>query len=279
MYIIYCHEFPNGKRYVGITKNTLSKRISGGYSSCPLMQRAIDKYGWENIRSRVIESVETLEMAEEKEKYYIRLYNTMDSKNGYNILPGGDVSKCEITDEMRYKLGKGNRGRIKTDSEKAKISLGVKKVFSRPSSNGHYGMTMTEETKRKMSESQTKAWFDEKRRADASDRMTERMSDESYKSKVLNALSKCRRKKGEWSMPESAKQKLKDYNTGKWVGSNSPCSKPVLQFTKEGVFVKRWDCASDPDRAGIAKRSNICKCCNKKCKSAGGYIWKFENSE
>ena len=52
-------------------------------------------------------------------------------------------------------------------------------------------------------------------------------------------------------------------------------SKKVLQFTKSGEFIREWPSTREASRQlGIAQ-SSICNCCNRKCKSAGGYIWKY----
>ena len=50
---------------------------------------------------------------------------------------------------------------------------------------------------------------------------------------------------------------------------------PILQFSKDGTFVKEWPSAHEACRQlGIA-RSNICSCLKGRLKSAGGYIWRY----
>ena len=46
-YTIYKHIFPNNKIYIGITKRKPETRWNKGkgYNSCPLMSKAIKKYG------------------------------------------------------------------------------------------------------------------------------------------------------------------------------------------------------------------------------------------
>lgn len=54
-------------------------------------------------------------------------------------------------------------------------------------------------------------------------------------------------------------------------------SKSVLQFTKQGDFIKKWQGASFVmNETGIDKTmiSRVCKG-NTHCKSAGGFIWKY----
>ena len=52
-------------------------------------------------------------------------------------------------------------------------------------------------------------------------------------------------------------------------------AKKILQFTKSGEFIKEWPSMCEAERElGIA-RSSICKCCDCKLKSTGGYVWKY----
>ena len=55
-YKVYCHLFPNGKRYIGITKQRLAIRFKNGYGyqRCPIMWKAIQKYKWRNIEHNVL---------------------------------------------------------------------------------------------------------------------------------------------------------------------------------------------------------------------------------
>lgn len=65
-YKVYCHLFPNGKRYIGITKQRLAIRFKNGYGyqRCPIMWKAIQKYKWENIEHNVLFENLTKEEAE-----------------------------------------------------------------------------------------------------------------------------------------------------------------------------------------------------------------------
>lgn len=54
---------------------------------------------------------------------------------------------------------------------------------------------------------------------------------------------------------------------------NGVLSKPVLQFNLDGTFVKEWESGAETRRAGF---HHVSKCCNGKCKTSGGYIWKWK---
>lgn len=278
MYTVYCHLFPNGKRYVGITRNSPERRFGKGmnYKTCVLLNRAIEKYGWDNVEHIILHTAETKVAAEDLERHYIRLFDSDNPMHGYNMLPGGDVATNDATPEMRHKLGNGQRGKTRTQEEKQKISDGVKAVFARPESNGHFGLKASEETRRKMSESHKARWTDELR-SDAAERMRTRMSDPDYRKKVLDNLASYQRKPGDYHCSEETKKILSQSQKGRWIGEKSPTAKPVLQFTKDGEFVKRWACAGEAARAGCADRRNIANCCHHKIQSAGGFVWKFED--
>ena len=65
-----------------------------------------------------------------------------------------------------------------------------------------------------------------------------------------------------------------------WVGGNNGNSKSVLQFTKDGDFIRKWDCITDVKKELGICGSHIGKCCKgERYKSAGGYIWKYYNHE
>lgn len=50
--------------------------------------------------------------------------------------------------------------------------------------------------------------------------------------------------------------------------------KPVLQYSKDGKFIREWSHAREAaDTLGLSKRA-IYECCAGRSKSSGGYIWK-----
>lgn len=53
-YKIYLYLFPDGKAYVGMTKNSLEERRDMGYQHNKPLQRAIRKYGWHGFEHKVL---------------------------------------------------------------------------------------------------------------------------------------------------------------------------------------------------------------------------------
>lgn len=106
-YKVYCHLFPNGKRYIGITKQRLAIRFKNGYGyqRSPIMWKAIQKYKWENIEHNVLFENLTKEEAETKEIELIAKYKSNDRKFGYNIANGGNCIGT-VSEETKKKIGK-----------------------------------------------------------------------------------------------------------------------------------------------------------------------------
>ena len=59
------------------------------------------------------------------------------------------------------------------------------------------------------------------------------------------------------------------------ANTNGKKSKPVLQFTLEGEFVREWPSLSECDRNGFNK-SNISACCRGIYKSMYGFLWMYK---
>lgn len=92
-YYIYCHENKiNGKKYIGQSCQVPEKRWNSGYGymNCPRFYSTIQHYGWDNFTHIILEENLSSQEANEREKYYINLYNTLNSENGYNLVEGGN---------------------------------------------------------------------------------------------------------------------------------------------------------------------------------------------
>lgn len=128
-YKVYMHIFPNGKRYIGITKQTLKERFDSGCGyRIPPMKTAIQKYGWENIEHHLLFERLTKEEAYAKEIELIEFYRTTDKNYGYNISKGGSGSNgCIPSKETREKMSNSRKGRVFSQQSKDKISEGRRK--------------------------------------------------------------------------------------------------------------------------------------------------------
>ena len=50
---------------------------------------------------------------------------------------------------------------------------------------------------------------------------------------------------------------------------------PILQFTKDGEFIRKWDSAIEVEKKIIFYSSSITACCKGKRKTCGGYRWRY----
>ena len=92
MWSIYKHTFPNGKVYIGLTKQEPEKRFKNGYGyeTCPLMWNAIQKYGWNNIETTWLHTnITDLNKAAYLEREAIQTYHSNEREYGYNLANGG----------------------------------------------------------------------------------------------------------------------------------------------------------------------------------------------
>lgn len=148
-YSVYVHIFPNNKRYVGITKNILSRRWGNGknYKNQRLVYRAIEKYGWNNIEHKILYSNLTKEEATNKEIELIKEWDTTNKEYGYNSSIGGELTALGYrhTEEEKKKISDAQIGRVFSQSTKLKISEALK------GNKNSLGIKRTEETKRKIS--------------------------------------------------------------------------------------------------------------------------------
>ena len=90
-FCVYIHTFPNGKKYVGVTKKDPLVRWgkSGeGYKN-QVVYEAIQFYGWENIKHEVVMYNLTKDEASKVEKALIKELDTTSTCKGYNVSSGG----------------------------------------------------------------------------------------------------------------------------------------------------------------------------------------------
>lgn len=54
------------------------------------------------------------------------------------------------------------------------------------------------------------------------------------------------------------------------------CSKPVLQYTKDGQFVAEYPSIIEAERNTGINNAHITECCRGIRKTTGGYVWKYK---
>lgn len=131
-FTIYMHEFPDGKKYIGMTSQIPERRWKNGegYKKQKYFYREIKKYGWDNISHTILAVVDSKEEANKLERFYIAKYKSNKPEYGYNVEMGGEKAKG-------YKLRQETRNRM-SESRKG-------------SKNHMYGKRTSEEARKKQS--------------------------------------------------------------------------------------------------------------------------------
>jgi predicted DNA-binding protein YlxM (UPF0122 family) len=148
----------NGKVYIGQTWNSLKERAGANgccYGGCTHFWNAIKKYGWHNFQGQVLVVVNTQEVADHWEEYFIAYYDSRNPTKGYNLASGG--SRGKMPEETRKKMSDSHRG------EK----------------NYNYGTTMPQATRDKISQANKgRKWSENehKRRAEQYSYYSERIT-------------------------------------------------------------------------------------------------------
>ena len=158
MYSVYKHTCPNNKVYIGITCLDVNERWrhdGKGYKK-QYFYRAIQKYGWANIKHEIILENLTREQAEQIERDLIAQYESNKPERGYNIDNGGKCG-CRMNESTKEKLRQINTGKHHKEESIRKMSecrIGIKLSESHKAhiSEGNKGKRLTDEVKRKLSE-------------------------------------------------------------------------------------------------------------------------------
>lgn len=160
---IYCFTNKiNGKKYIGQTTN-LNRRISehksrSGKDNLPF-HNAINKYGFDNFEIEIlIEDIYLQEELDEYEKSFIKKFNTVNKKFGYNIAEGGAIGNpYKYMSEEQINICKEKQSKKmhevwnnKTEKEKQEI---IKKI-----SDSNKGKIISEETREKISKTLKKKY-------------------------------------------------------------------------------------------------------------------------
>ena len=249
-YTVYKHTSPSGKVYIGITGIDPVKRWKQGYSHNRHFSMAIKKYGWENISSEIIARNLTQKDACEMEISLIKEYNSANRNYGYNISTGGESGRLGVkaSKESIEKMRAAKVGKKLTEEHKKKISESEKgKIVSKETREklriANTGKKHTEEAKRKLSKIAT----------------GRKVSEETKKKKSMMNSGKGNPFYGR-KHTEDAKRKVSEKNSKKVV-----CLETGEVF-KSAVFASHC--------LGL-NSSAVSGSINGKSKSAGGFHWKY----
>lgn len=247
----------NGKIYVGKSVN-LKKRF-GSYKNnetnkChnQVIDRAIRKYEWKNFEITILEEVLDPILILDREAYWIKFYNCLDKKIGYNICPyGTNTVGIKASEETRKKLSIAGKGKKKNFSKEYRLELRkrITSVTGPGELNPMYGKKHSNETKEKISN----------------------ILFEMYKNGTL--------------IPPTLGKKLSE-ETKRKIGENRDYTIHQIKVKQidmyNGNVIKIWESlqeAAEFLKGNVKRASAICNVCKGRQNTAFGYKWEYAEKE
>lgn len=238
---IYMWTSPSGKSYIGQSVNlavrkklfcTFNHTYGGNKINC-----ARKKYNHKSLWNYKVLEYCGVDKLDEREKYYIKLYNTVN--NGYNCESGGHENKI-VSDETKQKQSEAKKGE----------------------NNPMYGKHFTEEHKSKLS--------DAKKGKHPTEETKCKMSD-------AKKGKRCGENHPMWGkhFTKEQKRKISESRKGKCCGEKNPNSKAVIQLSKNGEFIAEFSTMKEASEKIGRSISSISSCCGTKDKRTivGGFKW------
>lgn len=248
-YTVYMHTAPNGKVYIGITKQEVRTRWANGkgYEKNSHFTNAINKYGWDSFKHEVLLEGLTLEEACSEESRLIAEYKSYDRNYGYNKDFGGGVSR--VREETKKKISKKAKNRWKDSEYREKATSGMK------------GKKRSAESRKNISKAQKKRFESEEERRKAGASMRGKKHTEEQKKKISESLLEF----------YSNEENLEALRAKRRAINKKIHAVKVVCIEKGKVYDSIRD-ASEELQIG---RANISACCRGRRKTCGGYHWKY----
>lgn len=138
----------NDKVYIGSAVNLERRwkehrsRLACNVHDNQILQRSYNKHGKENYFYVILEYCEQNNLIK-KETYWIWILNVTNKEKGYNICSNGRNSLgAKRSQETKDKISKANKGKVRSEEQKKKISATL---------TGRKGRKLSEEHKKKIS--------------------------------------------------------------------------------------------------------------------------------
>lgn len=117
----------NGKILIGQTRRPYKIRKTEHFSNLrnqrhenPYLQKAWNKYGEESFEFNIIEYCDD-SMLNDNEEWWISYFNSTNQENGYNLQSGGDYN-YSLNKEVCDKISNSHKGIKRSEETKLKIS-------------------------------------------------------------------------------------------------------------------------------------------------------------
>jgi group I intron endonuclease len=204
MWIYKTTNIVNNKIYIGQTRFINENYFGSGV----LILNAIEKYGKENFKKEIIDSAQSQEELDEKEKFWIKEFNSQDKNIGYNIADGG-WNSFTMNDDIKKKISTTLKGKYVGDKAFRK-GIPLSKEHKLAISIANKNKIVSEETRKKMSDARIG-------NSKLVSQETKKRMSEAHKGKILSEEHKLNISKGITGriVSESTKTKLKESNISK----------------------------------------------------------------
>lgn len=273
---------------------------------------AIRKYGIDSFELVILaHDLETDEEMSKQEKFFIEKYKTLTNvigNHGYNIAlggEGGDTYSCQTDERKKEILEKraktmDEKTEEEKEWEKQQKSIRAKRMYEERDEE-------VEQTRcEKISEAWSKKTFEEKQQftkamQDSSRKAYDSLTDEEkaerkqrQKQGMMKRTEEAQKEKtyterGQQQVGEAnpfygkhhteeTKRKHSERMKGRYAGANNPTARKVVQMTLDGEVIKIWDTIKEA-KESLGGIGTIGRCCQGKCKTAGGYKWKYYTEE
>lgn len=101
-YTVYMHTCPNGRRYIGLTKQDVESRwLNGNGYAGQYFNLAIKEFGWNNIKHEILIDGLSQNQAWILEEKFIQAYDLTNPDYGYNVLSGALDAPTPTPDTIR----------------------------------------------------------------------------------------------------------------------------------------------------------------------------------
>lgn len=226
----------NGKTYVG--QHTTKELRDGYFGSGTILNKAIEKYGKENFELGYLAFCETKEELNEQEKLWIDYFQHHETRGNYNIAKGGRggdlISNHPRNKEIRKRISEIHKGKIVSEESRKRMSI-ARKGKTCGENNPFFGKHHSKETL---------------------DKIKEKIAIYNKTHTIWN--------KGLVGVQQRTKESIVSGI------KNNKKVRPIIQFTLNGEFVKRYD--FNPKIF-----YGILACCKGKIRQSNNYIWLYED--
>lgn len=248
-FIIYCIKNEiNGKVYVGYTSKEINERFKSHIKNAEKkinrrLYDSMNKYGYDNFTIVKLDEVNCTKSAQELESWYINIFKSKNSNYGYNMTNGGDggYTLSEWSDDDKEKLysqQKQNRKKTLMDrygvDHQSKLEWVKEKI-----SSSHIGKTLSEEHKKKVSETISKKIKSGEFTPNTIGLSPHKKGEFKHSNDSKEKISKVRLgKKYEEMFNTDTVTKLKEFHRESFTGQNNPLYVENLNIDEQKEFIK-----------------------------------------